>query len=919
MHDDWHATYRVQLHSGFPLSAAADLLPYLARLGITHAYLSPCLQALPGSPHGYDIADPGKVSDDLGGETAWRDFQRRAREAGIGVLLDIVPNHMAASAANPWWDDLLAHGPASRYAAYFDIFPDGTARRWAIHLATLGKDYGAALASGELGVAIEGDRPRLTGPGQSWPLCPASWRTLLGTEAGGDANFDRLDAIAAMREFTDDDRQEYERLVAGANETWRAAAAGTGDRIAAVNGDPDRLHALLEQQWYRLHYWKREGEVTNYRRFFDVGSLVGLRVEVRDVFADAHRRLEEMARDGEVQGFRVDHPDGLRAPAEYFDRLRSLVPEIRPSAADAENARSSTSRPDGKSAAAIAPSTPGVRPSTAPFRLYVEKILDNDERLRSGWNVDGTVGYDFLSKVNRLWMDEQRSDALSAVYSDFTGHSVNLPKVVREKKAQMLAGHFDADLDRLTDLAASLAVSDWRTRDLSRVQIREALALVTVLLPVYRTYLPGDGAEIAGRAAGDSVDAEDRALISAAVAQARGQGAGIDAAVFDFLEQTFLDEDSGPVAREVVGRWQQLTPAVTAKGVEDTTFYCYDRLVSCNEVGGQASFLGISSEKFHEFCHHLSENWPATLLATSTHDNKRSEDVRTRISVLSEDTERWGDALRSWSAMNLPAWRGRTPDRHMEYLLYQTLVGVWPIDRERAWGYLMKAGREAKIHTSWREPDETYEQGVREFVDGLFASQQFIGSLEAFVAPLVLPGRINSLAQTLIKLTAPGVPDFYQGTEVWDLSLVDPDNRRPVDFEGRRLLLERVRQMSAAEALRDWDSGAPKLWLIARTLEVRKELPDCYSAGSGYQPMIAHGERIAHVFGFLRGGRAMTLVPRFWHTLRGNWGDTRISLPEGEWENSLGGQRHSGDVAVEDLFRDFPVALLRRDEGGGRD
>jgi (1->4)-alpha-D-glucan 1-alpha-D-glucosylmutase len=350
-----------------------------------------------------------------------------------------------------------------------------------------------------------------------------------------------------------------------------------------------------------------------------------------------------------------------------------------------------------------------------------------------------------------------------------------------------------------------------------------------------------------------------------------------------------------------------------AKGVEDTMFYCFDRLVSCNEVGSQASLVGISADKFHEFCHYLSERWPHNMLATSTHDNKRSEDVRARISILSEIPERWSEALHQWSQLNANAWQNRLPDRHAEYLLYQTLIGAWPINHDRAWGYMLKACREAKINTSWHEPNISFEEKIRGFVGGVFETPDFIASLERFVEPLVLPGRINSLAQTLIKLLAPGVPDFYQGTELWDLSLVDPDNRRPVDFGLRAQLLKRTPDLSAADVLSDWESGLPKLWMTARVLGIRRERDADFSADAKYQPLVAQGSHLGRLLAFRRGENLIAVVPRFTMTLSGEWGDTRLPLPGGSWRNCLTDEHVQREVSPAALFASFPVALLIRD------
>ena len=619
----------------------------------------------------------------------------------------------------------------------------------------------------------------------------------------------------------------------------------------------------MRRQYYLLHGWKLSGELTNYRRFFDIDSLIGIRVESPEVATATHARIQQMIAEGEIDGVRVDHPDGLREPLQYFERLRRMLPE---------------------------------------GRIYIEKILENDERLKEGWPIDGTVGYEFLAKVNRLWMDDQRTDVLTATYADFTGHSVNFGRLVREKKRAILETTFAASHELLTEAALKIARAAWRTRDLSPRHLREALEKLVTALPVYRTYRTAN-----------SLDEEDRRILLEALQSARIGSPEIDAAAFDFLASLFTKADLDEAEADFIAKWQQLTPAVMAKGVEDTMFYCFDRLVSGNEVGSQASLVGISADKFHEFCHHLSERWPHNMLATSTHDNKRSEDVRARISILSEIPERWSEALHQWSQLNANAWQNRLPDRHAEYLLYQTLIGAWPIDHDRAWGYMLKACREAKISTSWHEPNISFEEKIRGFVGGVFESPDFIASLERFVEPLILPGRINSLAQTLIKLVAPGVPDFYQGTELWDLSLVDPDNRRPVDFAVRAQLLKRAPHLGAADALSDWESGLPKLWMTARVLRVRRERGEDFSAAAKYQPLVAQGSHLGRLLAFRRGDNLIAVVPRFTMTLSGEWGDTRLPLPGGSWRNCFTDECVQREVSPSALFASFPVALLVRD------
>ncbi len=867
MSGNWIASYRLQLHAGFPLSQAREVLPYLADLGISHVYLSPCLQAVPGSQHGYDVTDPTRISEDLGGESAWAGFVQAASSLGLRILLDIVPNHMSASQYNPWWDDVLAHGPFSKFAEYFD-FMRRPHHPFRVHVCALAQPYGAAIEAGELSIEILNGRPRVRHYENSWPLGPISWGSLLAVgeaQAGAADSFAELERLQSIPEPGDEDRGIYAKHAAQAEKLLADAqrSGGLEDAADRTCRDKDLLDAVLQRQFYLLHGWKLSGELGNYRRFFDIGTLSGVRTELPEVFAATHARIENMIARGEIDGVRVDHPDGLREPLEYFKRLRTLLPQ---------------------------------------GRIYVEKILENDERLKEDWPIDGTVGYEFLAKVNRLWMDDQRTDVLTATYSDFTGHPVNFAALVREKKRAIVESTFSADHERLAAAALKIARADRHTRDLSPRQLREALARLTVALPVYRTYRTLN-----------TLHDDDRRLLSEAVQSARSGSPEIDTAAFDFLAALLTKSRLNAEEADFVAKWQQLTPAVMAKGVEDTTFYCFDRLVSCNEVGSQASLIGISADKFHEFCHTLSDRWPNNMLSTSTHDNKRSEDVRTRISILSEIPERWGEALHQWSKLNAAAWQNHMPDRHAEYLLYQTLIGAWPIDRDRCWQYMQKACREAKINTSWHEPNHAYEESIRGFVDGVFRAPEFIASLERFVDPLILPGRINSLAQTLIKMVAPGMPDFYQGTELWDLSLVDPDNRRPVDFGLRAALVRRARELNVADAWAECDSGLPKLWMTARLLAVRRERPEDFSDQSKYQPLVAQGTHLGRLLAFRRGENLIAVVPRFTMTLGGDWGDTRLPLPGGSWRNCFTGAVMQREVTPDALFEAFPVALLVRE------
>ncbi|MEJ0005272.1 MAG: malto-oligosyltrehalose synthase [Steroidobacteraceae bacterium] len=856
----WVATYRLQLNSAFTLADAEQVLPYLAKLGVSHVYLSPCLQATPGSPHGYDVIDPSRVSDDLGGDAAWAHFVAAVRTQGLGILLDIVPNHMAATEQNRWWDDVLTHGPYSEYSGYFDIHQRAGCG-YHIHLCSLARPYGEALSAGELKLEIGNGRLRLRHYDNSWPLSPLSWAAFSDQPP---PCFGELAHLSLIESPDDAQRRAYRAAAQSAVRFLKDSdQAALTMRLAAINNDEERLDAVIQRQFYAVHSWKLAGEFVNYRRFFDVSTLIGLSAERPEVFDATHKRFLKMIAADEVDGLRVDHPDGLRDPLEYFERLRGLLPH---------------------------------------GRIYAEKILDTEERLSKGWPIDGTVGYGFLAKVNRLWMSDRHSDKLTSTYAGFTGHSVDLGALIREKKDYIVGHHFAYEHQRLSTLAVQIARQSRRTRDLSPQSIRDALAQVTASLSVYRTY----------RTRSALSDA-DKAVVAEAVGSARFARPDIDAATFDFLLALLLKEPLTEQEVTFIGQWQQLTPAVMAKGVEDTTFYCFDRLLSCNEVGAQASLIGISSEKFHEYCLYLGEYWPRNQLATSTHDNKRSEDVRTRISLLSEIADRWAEALHKWSIMNESAWNNRTQDRHAEYLLYQTLVGAWPIDIGRCWQYMLKACREAKLRTSWQEPNVGYEENIKGFVERVLLNAEFIQSLVEFVEPLVRPGRVNSLAQSLIKLVVPGVPDFYQGTELWDLSLVDPDNRRPVDYALRTQLLGQCRNMTAVEALADWDSGVPKLWLIDRVLTLRAAFPDEFAEHSRYQPLAAQGAHLGNLFAFRRGENLIAVVPRLTLSFANRWEDTRLPLPSGSWRNVFTLEKLTTSASATELFDKFPVALLMKD------
>jgi (1->4)-alpha-D-glucan 1-alpha-D-glucosylmutase len=876
------ATYRLQLHAGFTLADAAALADYLAALGVSHLYSSPVLQAVPGSTHGYDVVDHSRVNDQIGGAAGFKSLVDALRKQGMGLLLDIVPNHMAiVTPYNRWWWDVLENGTRSRYATYFDVDWDPPEARLPniVLLPVLGDHYGRVLESGGLSIDRAADGFVVRYGDQAWPLSPASVGVVLSAAAERTASdelaflagaHERLDAVphddvvALRRRHRDKDvlKALVERLCRERPEVAEAVAA----EIARINGNADDLDRLLEQQNYRLSFWRTASRDLGYRRFFDVNSLAGLRVEVDRVFRDTHDLALGWVQCGAVDGLRVDHPDGLHDPAGYFRRLQDA------------------------------------RPGTW---VVAEKILTAGETLPEDWPVDGTTGYDFMARVSALFVDPAGEEPLTRTYARLTGEPVDYPEVLRAKKLQVLHDVLGSDVNRVTALLVELCERHRRQRDYTRHDLQQAVREVVACFPVYRTYVPPEG----------SPSAQDVAYVQAALADAAAHRPDIDRDLFTFLGDILTGRLRGGKERDLLLRFQQLTGPAMAKGAEDTAFYCFNRLTSLNEVGGDPGRFGITVDAFHASCAEALRRWPRGLLATTTHDAKRSEDVRARIHLLAEAPDAWSAAAARWMERNARHWGTTAPDRNAEYLYYQTLVGAWPIERERIQAYMQKAVREAKVRTSWVTRNEGYEAALSAFIDATLADGAFVADLGAFVATLVAPGRVGSLAQILIKMTAPGVPDLYQGSEVWDLSLVDPDNRRPVDYEARRRLLAQVRDQPSPEAvMAAADSGLPKLWVIERALDARRRMPEAFGAEGAYEPLPGEGRRSENVVAFLRGGRVATVVPRFVLRLGGRWESTTVTLPDGSWDNRLTGERvRGGALDLGRLLQRFPVALLVRD------
>jgi (1->4)-alpha-D-glucan 1-alpha-D-glucosylmutase len=896
------ATYRVQLHPGFGFDAAAGIAGYLSELGVSHLYASPYLQAAPGSTHGYDVVDPTKLNRELGGRDGHTRMGAALEAAKLGQVLDVVPNHMAITGRdNAWWWDVLENGPSSVYAAYFDVDwdPPESKLRNTVLLPILGDHYGRVIEAGEIRLAREGGGFVVHYRDDAVPIAPRSLDTLLESAARRLPQPDidehdgepspqparaQLESIATAfgrlphswatdRESVRERHRDKEILRARLAELCEGdpeVAMAIDAEVDAVNAHPDALDTLLERQNFRLAWWRTAGQELDYRRFFDISTLVGLRVEDDQVFADSHRLVLEFLRDGVLDGIRIDHIDGLRDPATYLARLAGAAPRAW---------------------------------------IVVEKILQVGETLPGAWPVAGTTGYDWLNLSGGLAVDPDGERSMLHHYAEFIGEPVDFDEIVYQSKRQVMADSLAADVSRLAALLVGICERHRRYRDYTRRDLADAVTELLAAFPVYRTY----AAIGAPRAEADGEH------VAKAVAAATARRPDLDGELLDFLHDLLMLRHEGDQEQEFALHFQQVSGPVMAKGLEDCAFYRYLPLVSLNEVGGSPSRFGITPDEFHGAAGAGHETHPLAMLATETHDTKRSEDVRARISLLSEIPDEWAAAVDRWSAMNDRHRTGPWPDRNTEWLLYQTLVGAWPIDTERIVAYMEKATREAKVHTSWVDPVADYEDAVRAFAIAVLADKAFVAGIQAWAERLTRPGWVNSLAQKLITLTGPGVPDLYQGSELWDLSLVDPDNRRPVDFDLRRRLLAEV---AAADAdphaiwAREDGTGKAKLLVVTRTLRFRQAHVELFGPGrpGQYEPLFADGEAAGHVVAFVRGGQAITIVPTLVLGLepQKGWGDTTIELPPGTWYNEFDPPRaaRQGRVALDELLARFPVALL---------
>jgi (1->4)-alpha-D-glucan 1-alpha-D-glucosylmutase len=873
------ATYRLQLHADFGFDAAASIADYLHQLGISHVYSSPYLQAAPGSQHGYDVIDYHKVNEELGGSEAHDRFSRRLGECHLGQVLDIVPNHMAISGRrNRYWWDVLENGPASRYAGYFDI--DWQSReeklRNKLLVPVLGDHYGRVLTRHEIQIKRQGSEFFVKYFDHELPAAPRSLPLVLAPAAarsGSDHLAFLADALAELPAPTSTNnsrlaaRHRDQEVIRTLLEKLFNDVPFIAETVDAVltetSSNPDRLHAFLERQNYRLAFWRASQEDLGYRRFFDVNTLVGLRMEDPGVFAGTHALILKWLREGVLDGIRIDHPDGLLDPRRYFERLREEAPETW---------------------------------------ILAEKILEPGERFRVEWPIDGTTGYDFVNQAAGLFVDTRNAGEFTTIYAEFTGEPTDYSAVCRDKKHRVLRDLLGSDVNRLTKLFLEICEIHRDRRDYTRHDVLRAVRELVACFPVYRTYIVPERHELTE---------DDERYIHEAVEAAKKFRPEIDPDLFDFIRDVLMLRVPGSKETEFVLRFQQFCGPAMAKGVEDTVFYCFNRLISLNEVGGDPGRFGISPRQYHDFCFEVQKTRPRTMLGLSTHDTKRSEDVRARISLLSEMPGDWRQAVDRWTCINSKHKKNDLPDRNTEYFLYQTMLGAWPIPAERLLPYMQKACREAKQHTSWLAPNEEFETATREFIQALFRDQEFLDDLDKFVRPLIEPGRVNSLAQRLLELTSPGVPDTYQGTELWDLSLVDPDNRRPVDYGLRRRLLSELGTLTVENVWRRIDEGLPKLWTIYHALRTRREHPTAFNEDGDYTPLDAKGPKAQHALAYLRAYNILIIIPRLVWQLDRSWGDTTLEIPEGAWRNQFTSETFRGpQLRLADVFRQFPVALL---------
>jgi (1->4)-alpha-D-glucan 1-alpha-D-glucosylmutase len=920
------ATYRFQFHKGFTFQDARALVPYLHDLGISHIYASPIFRATPGSTHGYDVCDHNVLNPEIGTRADFDALTAELRSRGMGLILDFVPNHMGiAEPQNLWWMDVLENGPASPFARFFDIDwrPLKAELADKVLLPVLGDQYGRVLEKGELRVGFADGAFHVDYFSNRFPAAPRTLRPVLerAAERLPSCPEELASILTALRNLPARTESEPEKIIERTREKQiirkrlaqlckedPAVQAAIGAELEEMNsgkgpGGLDRLDEFISSQPYRLSSWRVAAEEINYRRFFDINTLAAVRVELPEVFEATHKLLLELIGAGGVDGVRIDHVDGLADPHGYLARLQ------------------------GRASQAL-----GVSGGERPLYLLVEKILGPGEPLRADWPVHGTTGYEFANDVIRVLVDGEAEEEITECHARYTGPLMDFQEIAYRSKRLVMESALASEVAVLGHLLNRISECNRWYRDFTVNALSAAVREVIACFPVYRTYL------LPGGPPGEL----DVRLISRAIGRALRRNPSMEHSVFEFLRAVLLPPADNPhpvdetLRAEFVLKFQQCTGPITAKGVEDTAFYIYNRLIALNEVGGEPTEFGETVETFHRRNAERLAAFPHSMLAKSTHDTKRSEDVRARIAVISELPHEWAQLLRKWATANRTAhtqiegvW---APDGNEEYLLYQTLLGSWPLEPmdekarpeyvSRIRGYMEKALHEAKVNSSWLEPNAAWDSAVCEFATRILEpgkANRFLPTFLPFAEKIAQFGAVNSLAQTVLSLTVPGVPDTYQGTELWDLSLVDPDNRRPVDYERRVTALRENR--GPAELLEHWRDGAIKLFTVRTLLRFRRENARLFAAGS-YEPVTAGGTFADCCIAFERAwgnSRILVVAPRLatrvgFPPVGGLWKDTVIApATTGRgWRDRFTGRRVAGGAALKlsELLADLPFSVL---------
>jgi (1->4)-alpha-D-glucan 1-alpha-D-glucosylmutase len=919
------ATYRIQFTPQFGFENAKAIAAYLADLGISDLYASPIFKARSGSTHGYDIVDATQLNPELGTNESFDELVSEVQSLGMGWLQDIVPNHMAYSSENDYLMDVLEHGPDSSYTDYFDLSwnaPFGD-RQEQILAPLLGDFYGASLENGHIQLQYEENGLTVNYYSLKLPLRLESYTKFITHNLGkltrtlgrNHPDFIKLLGILYIlknvpSEVAGKQRQDQIAFIKGL--VWELYTTNDvirefiDENIETFNGEPGNsesfnlLDELLNDQFYRLAFWKVGAEEMNYRRFFTVNELISVKVEELRVFNNTHNFIQKLVEEGKFTGLRIDHIDGLYNPIQYLERLREKMGDVY---------------------------------------ITVEKILELTEDLPKDWGIEGTSGYDFLNYVNGVFCQVENELPFDKIYQNFIGSRADYASIVKDKKHLILEKNLAGDIDNLALLLKNVSSKYRYANDFTLNGLKRAIAEVLTLFPIYRTYITPDGI-------GDS----DRTTIQKVIDRAKEQTPLLQHEL-TFIEKLMLLEFDNSLTQTEREQWiyfvlrmQQYSGPLMAKGVEDTTLYVYNRLLSLNEVGGNPGHFGIDLAKFHAFNKQHQATWPYTMNTTATHDTKRGEDVRARLNVLSEIPEEWEQQVNTWSAINRGHRSDRhgfaIPDRNDEYFLYQTLVGAFPFTEdehtffvERVKDYIIKAIREAKVHTAWLRADSEYEEACTSFIEKVLdpsLSKEFLEVFRPFQQRIADYGIFNSLSQTLLKITAPGVPDFYQGTELWELSLVDPDNRRPVDFEQRRTYLSAIREQVKTdilglieELLKHKTDGRIKLFLTAQLLQARTNYVSLFQDGD-YLPLEVQGTYANHIIAFARregNQTAIAIAPRFLTSLiqpgenplgESVWQDTHLQLPPGTWKNVITQQplQPTETLSIATALAHFPVALL---------